>query len=194
MRLRKSAYIAQVIDGLKDNPEALTTCLYGLKCSEDGQAQLSPGSSADALPHLLEAHNAFQKVPSARYLLGITKSHIAVAYLALGKSSEAAEYARGAIEIVSRNPRFIRAEANAHISLAVALSETGRAEEAAIHYEAARRIYQGLPDSETYLCALERHMSSERAANRGEEKGSMGCALCVVAIVAAAVYLVVTIL
>jgi tetratricopeptide (TPR) repeat protein len=181
-------HIDRVLTGLEADPTALIVCLSGLQSSQDGQLKLSSGRSQEALSHLLEARDAFQKVPSARYMLGITNADIAAAYANLRNFSEAVSHAHESIALLSGNPTFAETEANAHMTLANALSLTGRAEEASAHYEAARRIYLKLPNSQKYLRALEQNMSNVLATSGKEEKKGIGCLLMIV-IVIAAVYL-----
>jgi tetratricopeptide (TPR) repeat protein len=148
-------HIQQVLSQIQGNSKLHTRCLEALSNNERGQNKLSDGDSKGALPLLLAAHDLYEKIPAARYLLGISKTDLAAAYGNLGKIRKSARYAEAALEIVAGKETFAFTEAMAEMTLGNCLYQLGDAGGGAAHHDRARTILRRLPDTDRYLKAIE---------------------------------------
>jgi tetratricopeptide (TPR) repeat protein len=156
------AHAQNVLRELKLSPDkqAVYRCLEALHNSELGQLKLSGGDSEGALPLLQKAHNGFETIPAALYLLGITKTDIAAAYGNLGAPQEASQYAQEALYVLAGTNLFPGSESMAHMTLGMTLHQSGRPDEGRSHLRQARQILEKMPDGEKYLAVLDQNESA----------------------------------
>jgi tetratricopeptide (TPR) repeat protein len=148
-------HVQQVLRQIEGNPKILTRCLEALNNSQRGQEKLSAGDLKGALPLLLAAHDLYEKIPAARYLLGISKTDLAAAYGNLGEIRKSARYAEAALKIVAGKETFAFTEAMAEMTLGNCLYQLGDPGGGAAHHDQARAILRRLPDTDRYLKAIE---------------------------------------
>lgn len=137
------------------NSEEKNKCLRALKHAQNGQQKLSEGDFRSALSFLHQAHDGFQEIPIAQYLLGIVKADLAAAYGNLSEFPKAIKFAEESIAIIYEVDEFSLTEAMAHMTLGSSYCMMGDSQRGANHFNKARQILNQMPNTDEYIKILE---------------------------------------